>query len=312
MFGLRVGADSGIGAERGCGGGHHGHLTGSVLVGARDVAGGLQQDAMPHRGGPDVPLDAGTKPVEVRAQHRVRGVQAPGVGERPGPSRPGREPRRSRRGQQPDRARLLRGSQLGGALPRGGSGLMAPAARCPPGYLVELRDDRHPGLVGIGEGFPDRFYGETSETMAAVLPLLLKAIGEPEPTPAGLIGADVAMASAIAHHGAAKCAVDIALHDLVGQITGQPVHRLLGLSADIPPTDFTIGIDEPAVVAERARRAARFPALKIKLGGQHDLATLEAVRGVFDGPIRVEATLDPPLVPKSRCLARVLHTTGAG
>jgi L-alanine-DL-glutamate epimerase-like enolase superfamily enzyme len=155
--------------------------------------------------------------------------------------------------------------------------------------VVELRDDRHPELVGIGEGFPDRFYGETSETMAAVLPLLLAAIGEPEPTPAGLIGADVAMASAIAHHGAAKCAIDIALHDLVGKITGQPVHRLLGLSADIPPTDFTIGIDEPAVVAERARRAARFPALKIKLGGQHDLATLEAVRGVFDGPIRVDA-----------------------
>ena len=155
--------------------------------------------------------------------------------------------------------------------------------------IVELRDDRHPGLVGIGEGFPDRFYGETSETMAAVLPLLLAAIGEPEPTAAGLIRADAAMAGAIAHHGAAKCAIDIALHDLVGKITGQPVHRLLGLSTEIPPTDFTIGIDEPAVVAERARRAARFPALKIKLGGQHDLATLEAVRGVFDGPIRIDA-----------------------
>jgi hypothetical protein len=69
-----VDADSGIGAERGCGGGHHRHLTGSVLVGARDVAGGLQQDAMPHRGGPDVPLDAGTKPVEVRAQRQVAQV----------------------------------------------------------------------------------------------------------------------------------------------------------------------------------------------------------------------------------------------
>jgi L-alanine-DL-glutamate epimerase-like enolase superfamily enzyme len=155
--------------------------------------------------------------------------------------------------------------------------------------IVELRDDRHPGLVGIGEGFPDRFYGETSATMAAVLPLLLAAIGEPEATPNGLLGADVAMDGAIAHHGAAKCAIDIALHDLVGKVTGQPVHRLIGLSAEIPPTDFTIGIDEPAVVAERARRAARFPALKIKLGGQHDLATLEAVRGVFDGPIRVDA-----------------------
>ena len=60
---------------------------------------------------------------------------------------------------------------------------------------------------------------------------------------------------------------------------GLPVHELRGLSADIPPTDFTIGIDEPAVVAERAARAADFPALKIKCGGPEDLATLEAVRG---------------------------------
>ena len=57
----------------------------------------------------------------------------------------------------------------------------------------------------------------------------------------------------------------------------------------LPPTDFTIGIDEPAVVAERAARAAAFPALKIKVGGTADLATLEAVRGVFAGPIRVDA-----------------------
>jgi L-alanine-DL-glutamate epimerase-like enolase superfamily enzyme len=155
--------------------------------------------------------------------------------------------------------------------------------------VVELRDDRYPGLVGIGEGFPDRFYGETADTVAAVLPLLLAAIGEPEMTIVGLAVAGETMVRAIAHHGAAKCAIDIALHDLAGKIAEQPVHRLLGLSAQIPPTDFTLGIDEPAVVAERARQAARFPALKIKLGGPDDLATLRAVREVFDGPIRVDA-----------------------
>ena len=39
----------------------------------------------------------------------------------------------------------------------------------------------------------------------------------------------------------------------------------------------------------RAERAGHFPALKIKLGGPRDLATLEAVRKVFAGPIRVDA-----------------------
>ena len=45
----------------------------------------------------------------------------------------------------------------------------------------------------------------------------------------------------------------------------------------------------PDVVAQRAGRAAAFPALKIKVGGPGDLATLEAVRGVYGGPIRVDA-----------------------
>ena len=155
--------------------------------------------------------------------------------------------------------------------------------------IAELRDDRYPDLVGIGEGYPDRFYGETVETMAAVFSLLVSAIGEPQPSREGLVAADAAMDRAIAHHGAAKCALDIALHDLAGKVTGQPVTRLLGLAEEIPPTDFTLGLDEPAVVAERARRAARFPALKIKVGGPADLATLEAVRAAYDGPLRVDA-----------------------
>ena len=155
--------------------------------------------------------------------------------------------------------------------------------------IVELRDDRFPGVVGVGEGFPDRFYGESVDTMAAVLPTLLAAIGEPAPTPDGLASAGAAMDQAIAHNGAAKCALDIALHDLVGKVLDQPITTLLGLTGSIPPTDFTLGLDEPAIVAERARRAASFPALKIKVGGPADIPTLEAVRAVYDGPIRVDA-----------------------
>ena len=155
--------------------------------------------------------------------------------------------------------------------------------------VVELSDDRFPGLVGLGEGYPDRFYGETPETMAAVFPLLLEALGEVGASEAGLVAADHAMERAIRGHGGARCALDIALHDLVGKVVGQPVYELRGLSAVIPPTDFTVGIDEPAIVGQRAAKAAHFPALKIKLGGPQDLETLEAVRAVFTGPIRVDA-----------------------
>ncbi|MBI2762673.1 MAG: dipeptide epimerase [Chloroflexi bacterium] len=155
--------------------------------------------------------------------------------------------------------------------------------------VVELEDDRFPGIVGVGEGYPDRFYGDTPETMAAVYPLLLASLGEPDPSPDGLRAAGDAMHDAIRWNGGAKCAIDSALHDLVGKVTSRPVWNLLGLSPAIPPTDFTLGLDEPSVVAERARRAAAFPALKIKCGGPADVATIRAVRDVFDGPIRVDA-----------------------
>ena len=155
--------------------------------------------------------------------------------------------------------------------------------------IVELRDERVPDVVGVGEGYPGTYYGETPETMATVMPLLLDAIGEPALDERGVIAADHAMERMIRGHGAARCAIDIALHDLVAKVAGVPVYELRGLSAEMPPTDFTIGIDDPSVVAQRAQRAADFPALKIKVGGPSDLATLQAVREVYAGPIRVDA-----------------------
>lgn len=162
--------------------------------------------------------------------------------------------------------------------------------------IVTLVDDVD-GATGVGEGFPDRYYGETPETMATVFPLLLEAV---LPLEAGLRGdlatvrrtledAGAAMDRAIGHHGAAKCAIDIALHDLAARRLGIPLYELLGLSPDIPPTDFTLGIDEPDIVARRARKAILFPALKIKLGGPADIETLRAVRKVYSRPIRVDA-----------------------
>lgn len=100
--------------------------------------------------------------------------------------------------------------------------------------------------------------------------------------------ADV-MTDALGNHGGAKAAIDMALHDIAGKSLGLPVWQLLGTSDDLPPTDYSLGIDEPATVAERAREAAHFPALKIKVGGPADIETLEAVRAVFSGPLRVDA-----------------------
>ncbi len=162
--------------------------------------------------------------------------------------------------------------------------------------IVDLVDDAD-GAVGLGEGFPDRYYGETPETIGVVLPILLEAVqplaeglrGDLATVRGTLVSAATAMNEAISHHTAAKCALDIALHDLAARRLEIPLYELLGLSPDIPPTDFTLGIDEPEVVAQRARKSTRFPALKVKLGGAADIETLRAVRRFYSGPIRVDA-----------------------
>lgn len=159
--------------------------------------------------------------------------------------------------------------------------------------LTELHLDGHSGL---GECFPVPYYGETLETTAAVLPRLLDALDELGPLPHDraatldwLERSTLLMSDALGNHGGAKAGLDTALHDLAGKALGLPVWQLIGTSDRLPPTDYSLGIDEPQTVAERARRVAHFPALKIKVGGPADIQTLEAVRGVFGGPLRVDA-----------------------
>jgi L-alanine-DL-glutamate epimerase-like enolase superfamily enzyme len=89
---------------------------------------------------------------------------------------------------------------------------------------------------------------------------------------------------------AARAALDIALHDWIGQRLGIPVYRLLGLDPSrAPVTTFSIGIDTPEVTRQKTREAAEFPVLKGKVGLETDEPTIEAVRSVTDKPLRVDA-----------------------
>jgi L-alanine-DL-glutamate epimerase-like enolase superfamily enzyme len=164
--------------------------------------------------------------------------------------------------------------------------------------IVEALDIAHEreAQVGLGEAFPVAYYGETEATIEAVMPLLADAVDRLGEMPSELAGmrtwlerTSAAMDGALAHNGGAKCGLDIALHDLAAKRLSLPLYELLGTSPEIPPTDFSLGLDEPAVVAERAARMAHFPALKVKVGGEKDVETLEAIRAVFRGPIRVDA-----------------------
>ena len=153
-----------------------------------------------------------------------------------------------------------------------------------PIMLVELERG---GVVGHGEASMPPYLGETPQTAKAFLERIDLARYH-DPFLLEDILADVDGLAPGNH--AAKAAFDIALHDWVGKTLGQPWYRILGLDpAKTPVTSYTIGIDTPDVVRERAQEAARtFGALKIKLGGEHDRATVEAIRDVTDKPIRVD------------------------
>ena len=90
---------------------------------------------------------------------------------------------------------------------------------------------------------------------------------------------------------AAKAAVDIALHDLVGKMLGAPWHRIWGYTASkAPSTTFTIGIDTPEVVREKTLECAgKFNILKVKVGLDTDKQMIETIRSVTDLPLAVDA-----------------------
>jgi L-alanine-DL-glutamate epimerase-like enolase superfamily enzyme len=88
---------------------------------------------------------------------------------------------------------------------------------------------------------------------------------------------------------AARAGIDIALHDLWGKYLGQPLYRLFGLDpARTPETSFTIAIDEPAIMAERAARSG-YPIIKIKLGSPNDESIVSAIRSATKARLRVDA-----------------------
>jgi L-alanine-DL-glutamate epimerase-like enolase superfamily enzyme len=142
-------------------------------------------------------------------------------------------------------------------------------------------------LVGIGEAAPSPIYGESQESVLACLDDFARQIGDdPFALETGLDAFDHTFLG----NPAAKAAVDIALHDLLGKRSGLPIFRLFGLSADRTPlTSLTIGLDSPEVMAQKAQAARAFPVLKVKLGTDHDLEIIRAIRKVSGATIRVDA-----------------------
>ena len=153
-----------------------------------------------------------------------------------------------------------------------------------PDVLVELEYD---GIIGYGEASMPPYLGESIESVCKFLSMLdLQQFSDPFRIEEILSYVDGVMPD----NRAAKASVDIALHDLLGKMMGQPWYKIWGLSPEkTPNTSFTIGIDKPDVVRQKVEEAAPYKVLKVKMGLDNDKELVEIIRSMTDRPLCVDA-----------------------
>lgn len=153
-----------------------------------------------------------------------------------------------------------------------------------PTFVVQLE---HLGRVGFGEAPAITYYNIPVEKMAEDLErkkIFVEkfAFTEPErwwhylhhlfPTNPFLV-----------------CALDIAGWDLFGKIKGKSLHQLIPNTNDKTTlTDYTIGIDTVEKMVAKMQEKP-WPVYKIKLGTEHDVQIIEALRKHTDAAFRIDA-----------------------
>jgi len=152
--------------------------------------------------------------------------------------------------------------------------------------LVSLTQD---GVTGHGEGASSHAYEAfTAASMRADLEqarphIEAATLAEPE-------ALWDRMKPILGHNRFALCALDEAAHDLWGKLRGAPVWKLWGLDlARVPLSDYTIGIDRIDVMIAKMKEFEGWPIYKIKLGTDHDLEIVRALRQHTNAVFRIDA-----------------------
>ena len=145
--------------------------------------------------------------------------------------------------------------------------------------MVEVNDGNY---VGRGECFPYARYGEDIDSVQKQLNSVRSEIEH---------GLDRQALLNVLAPGAARNAVDCALWDLEAKRAGLRVWDLANLPAPEPVTTvYTLGVDEPAIMGERARENSDRPRLKLKMTG--DGADLERVRNIHKNAPNARLVVD--------------------
>lgn len=154
---------------------------------------------------------------------------------------------------------------------------------------IVLTKITYDGYTGYGEAAMPPYLGETQASVIE----FLKKVNLAQFSSPFLIEDIMNYVDAIAiNNTAAKAAVDIALHDLVGKMIGQPWWKIWGFDpTTCPNTSFTVGLDTEEVVKEKTREASPYKVIKVKLGRDEatDKMMINTIRSVTDTVICVDA-----------------------
>jgi len=177
------------------------------------------------------------------------------------------------------------------------------------GLVVRLTTES--GQVGLGEAVPiPHLTGETLEGCRQALAeeLLPRLIGLEF---WAIQEAHARMDAAVSGHPSARCAVDLALHDLAARACGQPLVRFLGGSQLRVLTNYSIGLAAPPEAAREARSIVEtgYHAVKLKVGDdpETDVARVKAVRSAMgpDLALRIDANEGWTPLQALRALSRM-------
>jgi len=154
---------------------------------------------------------------------------------------------------------------------------------------IVLTEITYDGYTGYGEAAMPPYLGETQ---ASVIEFLKKVDLSRFSSPFEIQDILNYVDAISINNTAAKAAVDIALHDLVGKIMGQPWWKIWGFNPTTTPnTSFTVGLDTEEVVKEKTREASPYKVIKVKLGRDEktDKMMVNTIRSVTNTMICVDA-----------------------
>lgn len=148
------------------------------------------------------------------------------------------------------------------------------------------------GYVGYGEAAMPPYLGETYNSAMDFLKKarpVLKTFKSPF-----MIGEIMQKIDSITTNNcAAKASIDLALHDIVGQMLGQPWYKIWGFNPDnCPYNSFTVGLASHDEVLKKAKEAdAEGYLIKVKLGmsEEQDKMMINTIREVTNTTICIDA-----------------------